>query len=379
MAATMSSRSSKTSKSTACAKIVLAAALTLGTSGCASLEAAVNGWNKAEPEATSTSMTAALACLGREVSSAIKGGRKFPKFLLVVADVRDETRSPQDPYTGKLSFGGAKVLENAFDSNLPRQLITVPLKPPAALNGYLRSNSDLSKEQILALEDFRKLHGADFVLILEAGFTKFDETLRTDGDSKSAVYEGKTYSGGLSFGDSAKVGRIGLHGKIGSPIGNIRMHSVALDIATTSNSNRYMLNLGYRGAGIGLERERLMVDGPHGAQQVLLEAAAYQVVSHLVEGFAHEKCLNQQTASREANTLWQELPRNEQIKQIQAELERRGYYRGAIDGKWGPAMQSAVNKFATERKTLPFGPDNLMALHFALQQAGVMAGSPPQS
>jgi hypothetical protein len=351
-------------------RLALVTALTMVIAGCSQLDGVVSKWNITDPEPTSTSMSTALACLGREIRTAQSNGKKFPRVVLVVDEVADETRSPRDPYTGKLSYGGRKVVETVIDREIPRDFIVIYAIPQAVTKYNV--SGELGASQMKELEALRKQHRADFLLLLNVGFTKSDDAVSSDGLSGSGTYEGGKLNTSITGGTSQRMGRIGLHGKLGSPFGNLRVHSFGLDIETTSKSKRFMLNLGYDMAGLGLEAENLLVDGPHGAQDVLLVAAAYHVVSFLAEGHGHERCIAVQSQGRQAFSRWQTMSEQERVKVVQRGLARKRLYEGRIDGVWGAALQRAVDRFAAEQRTMSYGPQSISSLHIAMLVAGLM-------
>jgi hypothetical protein len=330
------------------AKFGIATAAMAGTAGCTTLESAISKFNSYEVEPATTSLNAALTCLSREVKAeARRSGTKLPKVVLIISEIDDETKSSRDPYTGRLSYGGRRVVEDAVRRYFPPEFIFVPLTIPSTLADLERGHS-VTKAMVEQLEILQRNARAEHTLYLSMGFTKFDESLTSRGRSIGITYDDKKTETTTSKGESTQQSVMGLRGKLGEPIGNTFLHPIAFDVQLASRSNNLILNFGYDRVGLGYERQKLVVDGVHGAQETLLIAAVYDIAAYLAGAAINERCLKVKSEDRGTFAHWMELTESGQVEALQTLLARQGYYSDAIDGIWGAKTQAAADRFSAK-------------------------------
>ena len=60
-------------------------------------------------------------------------------------------------------------------------------------------------------------------------------------------------------------------------------------------------------------------------------------------------------SSRRHSRSYQQAPTPERYKEIQQALADKGYYKGSVNGEWGPDSVEALKRFQTEQSLTPDG------------------------
>lgn len=280
----------------------------LSLSGCASeFQTKVTTQFKEVPKVTETNMTSAIVCMGNTIQHA----NASSAYIFLVRDVKDGTVRQDSLNDGPLSDAGRIMLLNTLSEHTYPHAGVVPDTFPflylptgneeAGLNRFgLPSEQNMQKflaiyEPIIqAARKQKKLPQAGNIvpLIISAQFSRFDaDNLAQDGMGHNAGTRTKQlaeneeddrwrkFAGEASYGTTSSARLLSLVVNLIDPRSNLVVASQSFDLIFYRDNRTYRIRAAIGEGYYGFSKDKVVVEGVHTAQKVLIDAATLWVLN----------------------------------------------------------------------------------------------------
>lgn len=301
--------------------VSLAVGLAVMVSGCSMNTLKISKDFKEVPEVTRNNMTDAVSCMG----SALKKGNSNSAYIFMVRDVKDGTVKDSVYQDGPLADAGRVQLMNVLSEhlyphvglvadNFPMMFSQVGkeavglnrfgLPSPQNMGIFMSSYSGIIQNARKA----KRLNPARNVipLVISGSFTRFDsDNLVQSGSGQNlgsrtkrlAENERDDYwrrvSGQADIGSTSSARAISLVMNLVDPRNNLVVSSQSFDLIFYRENKNFRLRIGVGDGYYGISKNNVVVEGVHGAQKVLLDAAALWLLNKAYGGQTNfSSCFN---------------------------------------------------------------------------------------
>lgn len=255
-----------------------------------------------KPELSRNNMTGTLQCMG----NSLEGQAVKQAFVFMVRDLTDGTIGNHAYSNGPLSDAGRVQMIHALSNNTYPYLGVVTDTFPTVFRPISKENVGLNRFGIPSNANFgalnavygqvirnarRSAHMPQGVkitpLIVSGSFTRYDtDNLFQDGEghdlgsrSRGNDSDRRRGSGNIDYGKTDAVKAITLVVNIIDPRYNLVLTSQSFDLFFHQKNNSFRLRFALGDGFYGYSKNKVEVEGVHGAQQTLVDAAAIWVLN----------------------------------------------------------------------------------------------------
>lgn len=351
------------------------------TVGCSNLQVKTPSLSTETPVMTMSNMTPLLNCVGLNLQQTVqrKGSYlsklmelrktgdyeslperkgRVGRYLVVINqnDFMDGTVRRAAAVDGKLSDVSSLQLKAIFARWFPNSAIVVtandiPILRTFGLPGSLFTNFGtlLNKHY----EDLKKVYNVDDVYLLSGSFSKLDGDfpVNDSGYGLLAGSKGSSAIGELEFGRSKNTNVLGLNVILGRVNTNEAIASTLVEARIHRSSAEIKFKILPGEASGSVSRKVVLSEGIHGAQHMLLEAAAMWFVSILFNQDVNlESCFTSPKANpailNKNVAKWDSLSELEKVSEIQAILLEKGFLSNEYEsGELDEPTITAIRKY----------------------------------
>jgi len=292
--------------------VLIASLATLALSGCSTNTLKIAKEFKETPKVSHSNMTDAIACMG----GALKKDRSDNAYIFLIRNLNDGTVKDSAYQDSPLSDAGRIQLMNVLSEHLTPNVglvtDTFPLmfsqtgKEKIGLNrfglpspenqqAFMRSYTGIIQNARRA----KKHSPATNIvpLIVSGSFTRFDtDNLTQRGSGQNAGTRTRRLaeneidtiwdesSGQIDHGNTSSARAISLVINLVDPRNNLVVSSQALDLIFYRTNKTFKLRLGIGNGYYGISKSEVAVEGVHGAQKTLIDAAALWLINKAYGG-----------------------------------------------------------------------------------------------
>jgi len=283
-----------------------------GLSACSSNTLKIKKEFKETPEVTRSNMTDAISCMG----GALKKGTSDNAYIFLIRDVNDGTVKDSVYQDGPLADSGRIQLINVMSEHLYPHVglvtDTFPLMFSQQANegpGLNRFGVPSAKSMNIFMASYagiiqnarkaKRLPAASNVvpLIVSGSFTRFDtdnlvqqgsgqnigsRTKQLAENEKDTIF--RQASGQIDIGNTSSARALSLVINLIDPRNNLVVSSKALDLIFYRNNKTFRMRIGLGDGYYGVSKNAVTVEGVHGAQKTLLDAAALWLINKAYGG-----------------------------------------------------------------------------------------------
>jgi hypothetical protein len=278
-------------------------ASSLGTlSGCSSTMSNISTKFAETPDVSQSNMTDAISCMG----GALKKGQTSSAYVFLVRDINDGTIKNSVYQDSPLADAGRIQMMNVLSEHLQPQVGLVTDTFPLMFSQTNKETVGLNRFGLPSVENQRafmqsyigiiqgarqakKIAPAQHIipLIVSGSFTRFDKdnlfqkgsgqntgsrTKRLAENEVDDIYSKPT--GQIDIGSTASARAISLVINLVDPRNNLVVSSQALELIFYRKNKTFRLRVGLGEGYYGLAKNEVSVEGVHGAQKTLIDAAA---------------------------------------------------------------------------------------------------------
>ncbi len=287
--------------------------LTTGVlAGCSNSKVVIKDKFRETPTLTRSNMTDTISCM----SSALEKGNPQTAYVFVIRDVTDGTVKTHSAQDGPLSDAGRIQLINVLSSHLYPHAGLVTDTFPAIFRQTSKENVGLNRFGLPSTKNMHAFHQTYGALINQArtakklphatrlvplivsgSFTRFDtDNLIQEGSGQNAGSRSKRLadneedniwrrvSGQVDAGKTSSARAISLVMNLVDPRTNLVVASRSFDLIFYRENKTFRLRIGAGDGFYGISRNRVEVEGVHGAQKNLLDAAAFWLLDKAYGG-----------------------------------------------------------------------------------------------
>lgn len=303
-------------------KALASSLIILSLSACSSNTLKIAKEFKETPEVSQSNMSNAVACMG----SALKKGNSNNAYVFLIRNLNDGTVKDSVYQDSPLSDAGRIQLMHILSEHLQPYVglvtDTFPLmftqtgKEKLGLNrfglpsfenqqAFMQSYSGIIQNARSA----KRLAPATNIvpLIVSGSFTRFDtDNLTQVGSGKNAGTRSKRLaedeqdtiwnkaSGQIDLGRTSSAKAISLVINLIDPRNNLVVSSQSLDLIFYRDNKTFRLRIGIGNGYYGISKSKVVVEGVHGAQKTLIDAAALWLINKAYGGQTNfSSCFNQ--------------------------------------------------------------------------------------
>jgi len=281
-------------------------------SGCSSTDIRIARDFRETPEISRTNMTGAIDCM----ASALQTNGSDNAYVFMVREVNDGTVKDSPLQDGPLSDAGRIQLMNVLSDHLypyvglvtdtfPPMFTTLPkedvglnrfgLPAPGNLQVFLAAYSGIIQNARRAknLPPARNI----IPLVVHGSFTRFDtDNLAQEGSGQNLGTRTRRLaqdeiddtwrktSGEVDIGDTSSARLVSLVMNLVDPRNNLVVSSQSFDLVFYRKNKTFRLRIGVGEGYYGISKSHIAVEGIHGAQKTLLDAAAFWLLNKAYGG-----------------------------------------------------------------------------------------------
>ena len=299
-------------RSKACVFGITLAVSTLTLSACSSNKLTIAKSYKNSPEVTQNNMTDAISCMGRT----LKKGHSSNAFIFLVRNINDGTVKDSVYQDGPLSDAGRIQMINVLSDHLNPQVGLVTDTFPLMFTQTGKERLGLNRFGLPSLENqqafmqsysgiiqnarkTQKIAPANNIvpLLISGSFTRFDtdnlvqkgtgqnigsRTKRLADSEKDSIW--RRTSGQIDLGNTSSAKALSLVINLVDPRNNLVVSSQSLDLIFYRDNKTFKLRVGIGDGYYGISKSDVQVEGVHGAQKVLIDAAALWLINKAYGG-----------------------------------------------------------------------------------------------
>lgn len=286
--------------------IILATSV-VALSACSSNRLKITKNFKESPDASRTGMTDAIGCMGKT----LKKENSNTAYIFMVRDIIDGTITNRTYQNSPLSDAGRIQMINVLSDHVYPQIGLVTDRFPTTFSQTVNETVGLNRFGLPSLknqqafmmsyasiiQNSRKGKGlppaSNIVpLVITGAFTRFDsDNIKQKGSGHNLgsrsrrLAENETdsiwkkTSGQVDIGHTLSAKAISLVINLVDPRNNLVVSSQSLDLIFYRKNKTFRLRIGVGEGYYGISRNEVEVEGTHGAQKVLIDAAALWLIN----------------------------------------------------------------------------------------------------
>lgn len=281
-------------------------------SSCSSNITKISKELKDTPDVSRSNMTDAISCMG----SALQKGSSDNAYIFLIRNMNDGTVKDSVYQDSPLSDAGRIQMMNVLSEHLNPHVglvtDTFPLmfsqtgKESLGLNRFglpsLENQQAFMQSYTGIIQNARRAKNITAAtnivpLIVSGSFTRFDsDNIAQNGYGHNAgtrtkrlaeneiddIY--KKPSGQIDIGKTSSARALSLVINLVDPRNNLVVSSQALDLLFYRNNKTFRLRIGAGAGYYGVSKNAVMVEGVHGAQKTLIDAAALWLINKAYGG-----------------------------------------------------------------------------------------------
>jgi hypothetical protein len=305
---------------------------------------------KESPKVSRTGMSNAISCMG----NTLKKGISDTAYIFMVRDIIDGTIKNSIYQDGPLSDSGRIQMTNVLSDHLNPQVGLVMDTFPAIFSrtgnekmGLNRLGLPSAKNQQAFIMNYaniiqhnrraKQLAPAKHIvpLIISGSFTRYDsDNIKQDGSGHNLgsrtrrLAENETdslwrrSSGQVDLGNTLSAKALSLVVNLVDPRNNLVVASQSLSLIFYRKNKTFRLRIGVGDGYYGISNNKVEVEGVHGAQKVLIDAAALWIMNKSYGSkYKFSPCFNM--AQKKVTMTAADTTRLKQQKKAKQAISRR--------------------------------------------------------